>query len=113
MRAPAVALALSLAACGAVDAPPDVDGALVEALADLHLADARAALDSTAAPGLDDSLRAVALEAHGLSEAGLDAHLEALAADPELAQATYDSLDVVLTRERQAGYLDAEGLIQR
>jgi len=74
---------------------------LVDLLADVHLADARAALDTTAADpsALADSLRAVAVEAHGLSPEALDDRLDALARDPALARATYDALDARLTAE--------------
>lgn len=99
----AVAVA-SVSACGAPSGQaPDVDSTLVEVLADGHLADARAALDTT---GRDqsvvaDSLRRVALAVHDLDSAALAARLGALAADPVLAQATYDSLDARLALERQ------------
>ena len=88
-----VALAV-LAGCG--ESTPRVDPALVDALAELHLADARAALDTVDArrPALADSLRRVALAAHA-------ARLDQLAADPDVARATYDSVDAWLVRERQ------------
>ena len=93
-----------VAACGAPSgAAPAVDSALVEALADGHLADARAALDTTGRDqaAVADSLRRVALATHGLDSAALAARLDALASDPALAQATYDSLDARLALERR------------
>ena len=95
-----VALAV-LAGCG--ESTPRVDPALVDALAELHLADARAALDTVDArrPALADSLRRVALAAHGLDSAALAARLDQLAADLDVARATYDSVDAWLVRERQ------------
>jgi hypothetical protein len=102
-RGALVVLALALAACDGADDPADVDPALVDALVELHLADARAALDTVEArrPALDDSLRHVALDAHGLDSAGLEARLDALAEAPALARATYDSVEARLVRERQ------------
>lgn len=100
-------MALLLAGCGAPDAAsgdgPPVDSTLVAALADLHLADARAALapDSAQAESGSDSLRALALAAHGLDAGGLRARLDALAADPALARATYDAVEAALSDERQ------------
>ncbi len=98
-----LALALALAACDGADDPADVDPALVGVLVELHLADARAALDTVEArrPALADSLRRVALGAHGLDSAALEARLDALARTPALARATYDSVEVRLVRERQ------------
>lgn len=97
----------ALVGCGAPggDAPA-VDSTLVDVLAELHLADARAALDTTAADraGLADSLRQVAVEAHGVDPAAFDDRLDALAADPGLAQATYDAVNDRLARERQGRY---------
>ena len=101
----AAALALSaLAGCG--DAPdgdaPDVDSTLVDVLADLHLADARAALDSTGARDrLADSLRQSALRAHGTDSAALARRLNRVADDPERLRATYDALDTRLSLEQQ------------
>jgi hypothetical protein len=95
-----------LAGCGGADEaePPEavpVDSALVDVLADVHLADARASLaDSARQPILAESLRAVALGAHGLSEAGLRARQDGLLRDPETARATYDAVDRALTAER-------------
>lgn len=105
-RAVAVAL-VWLAGCGGDEAgegPTDavpVDSALVDALADLHLADARASLaDSARQPVLAESLRAVALGAHGLTEADFRARQADLARDPATARATYDAVDRALTAER-------------
>ncbi|WP_420456839.1 DUF4296 domain-containing protein [Rubrivirga sp.] len=95
-----LAAGLVLGGCGPGDT---VDPALVDALVELHLADARAALDTSDArrPALADSLRRVALDAHGLDSTALAARLDALAVSPDLAQATYDSVEARLTRERQ------------
>ncbi len=99
------ALAGLLTACGAPrDASADVpvDSTLVDVLADVHLADARAALtpDSTRRDALADSLRKVALDAHELDDARFDAHLRALAADPAVAVATYDAVAARLDAAR-------------
>lgn len=98
---------LGLAACG--DAAPDVDADLVDALTELHLADARAAIDTADAwrDVLADSLRTVALATHGLDSATLAARLDALAADPDLSRATYDSVEARLVRERQGALPDS------
>ena len=100
-----VGAAAALTGCGGPEAgePPAVDSTLVDLLADVHLADARAALDTTGAnpQRVADSLRGVALRTHGLDSAALNARLDALAEDPELARATYDALDARLARERQ------------
>jgi len=105
-RLAAGALAGTLAACGA---PPDapeadvpVDSAFVGVLADVHLADARAALapDSSRRAALADSLRAVALDAHGLDDEAFDARLRALAEDPAVAVATYDAVAARLDADR-------------
>ena len=103
-RALAVVVASAAAAgCGAPEGDgPAVDSTLVEALAELHLVDARAALDTTdAGPALAESLRARALAAHGLDSVRLAARLDGLADDPALARATYDALDTRLALERQ------------
>ena len=97
-----------LAGCGGADEAADglpltvpVDSALVDVLADVHLADARASLaDSARQDALAESLRAVALGAHGLSEADLRARQDGLLRDPETARATYDAVDRALTAER-------------
>ena len=95
--------AASGAGCGAPEgSAPAADSTFVEALADLHLADARAALDTTRRdPAFAESLRAEALAAHGLDSAALAARMDGLAADPDLARATYDALDARLSLERQ------------
>lgn len=111
----ALLVAGALAGCGGPGGDaPDVDSTLVDALAELHLADARAAIDTTAADraGLADSLRQVALDAHGLDSASVAARLDALAADPDLTQATYDAVNERLAQERQghdAGNGDPRG----
>lgn len=100
-----VGLAVLLAGCGADDASetgPPVDSTLVALLADLHLADARAALTpDSARAGVADSLRATALSAHDTEADRLDARLDALGRDPDLARATYDAVEDRLDDERQ------------
>ena len=104
MTRAALAAVLAVAGCGAPPDPADpepvpVDSALVGVLTDVALAEARA---SIGAPGrrAADSLRAVALSVHGLTEADLrDRHAD-LARDPLVARATYDALDRALTDER-------------
>lgn len=101
MRAGWAALALAVGGCGApTGEPPVADSTLVDVLAELHLADARAALDSTRS-GHADSLRAVALAAHDLDDAALADRLDALARAPDRLRATYDLLDTRLALERQ------------
>ena len=111
-------LAAALAACGAGGGPdgepagaegPPVDSVLVDVLAEVALAEARAALsaDSSGRGGATDSLRAVALGAHGLDPDGLDRRLDALARDPELAEATYAAVADRLRRERRGADDDA------
>lgn len=103
----AVPLLLLLAGCGGADAASGnevpVDSSLVDALVDLHLADARTTLtpDSLQSPAWADSLRTVALSAHGLDEAHLRDHLDALADDPARARATYDAVEAELSDARQ------------
>lgn len=96
----------TLAACGS---PPDadapavpVDSAFAAVLADVHLADARAALapDSTRRAAPADSLRGVALAAHGLDGPAFDARLRELAQDPGVAVATYDAVGERLAADR-------------
>lgn len=101
-------LPLIAAASGCGDAPeggdaPAIDSTLVEVLADLHLADARAALDTTARDPdrLADSLRRRAHLAHDLDSAALADQLDDLADDPARLRATYDALDTRLSLERQ------------
>ncbi len=114
MRWPVACLAalclLATAACGDApqgDAPqgdaPTLDSALVDVLVDLHLADARAALDTTARDParLRDSLRRVAYASHDLDSAGLASRLAPLADDPDQLRALYDALDSQLGLERQ------------
>lgn len=99
-------LAGTLAACTSpADADASavpVDSALVGVLADVHLADARAALspDSSRRAALSDSLRSVALAAHGLDGPAFDARLRALAEDPAAAVATYDAVGERLAADR-------------
>ena len=106
-RALAAALAAlaALPGCGpepgAEAEPVPVDSALVRVLTDVALADARASIAAPARrAALADSLRAVALDAHGLSAGDLRGRQDALARDPDAARATYDALDRALTDER-------------
>ena len=99
---------LALTGCGGEaggDAELAVDSLLVEALVDLHLADARAALDSLG-PGAADSLRHAALAAHALDSAALSHRLGALAEAPDVARATYDAVDDRLAEERRGALPD-------
>ena len=98
-----VALAVALAACGGAEggAGPAVDSALVDVLAEVYLAEARAALSERA--GGADSLRARALDAHDLDADALDRRLDALARDPALAEATYAAVAERLRAERRGG----------
>ena len=101
------ALAAGLAGCGAPaetgtgPEPVAVDSALVDLLADLALADARAA---TVAPArrsaAAESLRAVALAGHGVSDADARDQQARLARDPTVARATYDAAERALTAAR-------------
>ena len=99
----AVVAALLVAGAGCDGAPegsgPAVDSTLVDALVEVHLADARAALSDSAGRG-GDSLRAVALGAHGLDLDALDRALDRLARDPALAEATYAAVADRLRAER-------------
>ena len=115
----ALALAAALAACGGEDgartgdpvgAGPAVDSALVDVLAEVALAEARGDLsaDSSGRGGAADSLRAVALGAHGLDAGALDRALDGLARDPDLAEATYGAVADRLRRERR-GTADDDG----
>lgn len=102
-----LAALIACAGCASPDGdPPAVDSTFVSALAELHLADARASLDTTVASpderaALADSLRQRAFDAHGLDSAALADRLNALATDPALTQATYDAVDSRLALERQ------------
>lgn len=84
---------------------PAVDSALVDALAEVHLADARAALvpDSLRRPGTADSLRRAALRAHGFEDPdAFERRLDALADDPDRTRATYDAVADRLSEERRS-----------
>ena len=100
-RRGALVAALALAGCGpdvpadGPDAPP-VDSAFVDALADVHLAEARAALAGHPAA----SLRGAALARHGLDSAAFGRRQAGLSGDPEALRATYDALDRALAAER-------------
>ena len=87
-----------LAACD--EAPAGPDPALVDALAELHLADAVAETDSLGAAAAR-ALRREALAAHGLDSAALAGRLRALAGEPDALGALYDSVALRLTLERQ------------
>lgn len=99
----ALSALLSLGAC-ADPSPADlgqvpVDSALVLVLADVHLADARASLgDPPDREARAESLRAVALAAHGMPPAELERVRDRLASDPALGVATYDAVASHLAR---------------
>ncbi len=110
MTRAAALLALLLAGCseppvtgtGAPDAVP-VDSSLVDVLADVQIAAARAALAAPARRDAAlDSLRAVALAAHGLSADDLRDRQARLASDPAEARATYDAVATALDAARIA-----------
>ena len=93
-----MSLVLLLQACD--EAPAGTDPALVDAVAELHLADAVAETDSLDAAAAR-ALRAEALALHGLDSAALADRLRALAAQPDALGALYDSVALQLTLERQ------------
>ncbi|WP_412062499.1 DUF4296 domain-containing protein [Rubrivirga sp. IMCC45206] len=102
MRRLALAGLALLAGCAPSEPErPEPDPALVDALVELHLADAVAALDSTASDTFADSLRDAALAAHGLDSAALAARLDALADDPGMVQVTYEALGERILAERE------------
>ncbi len=80
-----------------------VDSSLVDLLADVQIAEARADL---AAPerrmAVTDSLQSVALAAHGLTDDGLRDLQARLARDPAEARATYDAVASALDSARAA-----------
>ena len=81
-------------------APIPVDSSLVDLLADLALADARA--ETAPAPrraAARDSLRAVALALHDVSPDEARARQSQLAEDPAIARATYDAVERALMSE--------------
>ncbi|HEX8297667.1 MAG TPA: hypothetical protein VF594_00790, partial [Rubricoccaceae bacterium] len=86
----AVVLGAALAGCGAPPEPGGeivaVDSALGDLLADLALAAAR--VEAGAPRSEADSLRAVALTAHGVSSSEARRRQDDLAADPVVARAT-------------------------
>lgn len=98
-------LAFLLSGCGSNDEADQtdfvpVDSTLVELLADLHLADARAsAFEDSAAVSPRDSV----LTRRDLSEADLAETLRDLAEDPDVASATYSAVETRLSLERQGG----------
>ncbi len=96
-----LAAVLALSACSSPDGEaPAVDSTLVAVLTEVQLADARASLDTLEASSAD-SLRRVALEAHGWDDSDLEDALDGLAADPDRVKATYNAVDVRLGLERQ------------
>lgn len=107
-RAVALAAIVATVGCGTDGADEDavpVDSTFVDALVDLQLADARAALasDSLDPDRVADSLRRLALDLHGLDSVTLTRRLDALAETPAVARATYDAVDAQLARERRSG----------
>ena len=89
---------LLAAACTPREAPPPnlPDSVMVAVLVDVHLADARA--DRTGAPR--DSLRAAALERHGLDTLAFGRAVAYFAAHPEAYLPLYDAaLDRLLRAE--------------
>ncbi len=84
-------------------APDRVDPALVDALAELHLADARAALDSAEArrPALADSLRRSRSTPTASTRPAWAPASTRSPRTPDLARATYDSVEATLVRERR------------
>lgn len=115
MRWGAPLVVAGLAACGGGEPAETesvaVDSAFVDALVELHVADARAALapDTLRRAALAESLRAVALAAHGLTADAVGARLAAWATDPAVATAHYDAVDARLSAERQAAPLPTPG----
>lgn len=102
----AAALALLLVGCGGASASenggPPVDSTLVSLLADLQLADARAALAPDSMRGdMADSLRRLALVVHDTEADRLEDRLDALGRDPALTRATYEAVEDRLDDERQ------------
>lgn len=102
MRSRSTALVLgllALAGCndGGPAGPGIPDSLMVEALVEIHLADARAAHS-----GEDrDSLRARALDAHGLDTTDLARALDYFAEHPEDYQPIYDLvLDQIIREQR-------------
>lgn len=94
---------------GACDDAPAPDSALVDAVTELHLADAVAETDSLDAAAAQ-TLRREALAAHGLDSVALAARLRELAAEPDALGALYDSVALRLTLERQG--IDRSGRAQ-
>ncbi|MDX1530628.1 MAG: DUF4296 domain-containing protein [Rhodothermales bacterium] len=81
------------------------DSLLVEALVELHLADARAG--RTGEPR--DSLRTAALAVHGLDTAAFGRALDYYADHPEAYVALYDrAIDRVLAEQQELGTLPPE-----
>lgn len=108
----AAALAL-IAVAGCSETPADavtgaaagpelvpVDSSLVDLLADLALADARA--ETAPAPrraAVQDSLRAAVLALHDVTPDDARDRQDRLARDPVVARATYDAVEQALTAE--------------
>ena len=101
----AALLAVALLATGGCAGPNDDDASvnreLAYALAELHLADARAetlALDSLAA----DSLRRAALAPLGIAPESVERQAELLASDLPRVEALYDAVVDTLQHERRS-----------
>jgi hypothetical protein len=100
MRAESGLALLLLAGCRGETPVPAPDPAVVDALVEVQLAEARAALTGADA----DSSRHAALAASGVAPAEFDRWLESAADDPDAAVALWDAV---------AGRLDAERLAPR
>ena len=86
--------------CSSVDTPPAelaTDSLHIEALIDLHLANARAEVTGESA----ESLHNAVLAAHDLDSLALSALLEQYANHPEKAVALYERTGEQLTTERR------------
>ena len=90
---------LLVAGCGG-DTPRAPDPALIDAAAELHLADARAETDSLGAEAAR-ALRTAALAAHGLDSLAFSEQIRDLARHEGALAALYDSVTLRLTLERQ------------
>ena len=106
MRRAAALACLAVAGCGtapddaAGPAPVPVDSSLVDLLADLALADARAELaPAPRRTAVQDSLREIALDVHGVTSDEAHDRQARLARDPAVARATYDAVERALTAE--------------
>jgi len=94
--------AIGLAGCGEADEMEPraaVDSTLVDALVDLHLADARGAV--TEDPALGDSLRDLVYAIHGLDSTQLDQRLADTALRPGAVAALTEAVESHLALEQQ------------